>query len=142
MKKFKDFLLSLVVPHKMVRFKDMSIFISLLLLLLGCVVSVFSSNIRMTKYVEDDILHSDYSKIIDEEIKIEGVTIKVDDNGKATYSYPESTNGVFTKTLKDDSSTYEVTVVFGNVVEQPKQEQSEEDFYENVYIDNFNIDDY
>lgn len=141
MKKFKEFLLALVVPHRMVRFKDMSVFISLLLLLLGCVASVFSSNIRMVKYVEDDIVHSDYSKIIDEEVKIEGVTIKVDDEGKATFSYPESSNGVFTKTLKDETTTYEVTVVFGAIAKSTEEEQ-EDDIYKNVYLTNFDIDDY
>lgn len=140
MKKFKDFILSLIIPHRMVRFKDMSVFISLFLLLLGCVVSVFSSNIRMVKYVESSIVHSDYSKIIDEEVKIDGVSIKVDNEGKASFTYPEASNGVFTKTLKDETTTYEVTVVFGDIAEN--KEENEDDIYHNVYLNNFDIDDY
>lgn len=138
--KFKQFILSLIIPHRMVRFKDMSIFISLILLLLGCVVSVFSSNARMYKYVKNDIVHSDYSKIIEEDIKIEDVSIKVDNNGKATYTYPKGTNGVYTQTLKDDKTNYEVTVVFGDVVQD--ENAKEDDFYRNIYLNNFNIDDF
>ena len=47
MKKFKEFILSIVIPHRMVRFKDMHILITLFLLLVGFVLSIFSSNARM-----------------------------------------------------------------------------------------------
>lgn len=128
MKKFKEFLLSLVVPHRMVRFKDMSVFISILLLLLGLVISVFSSNFRMEKYVKDDMVYSDYTKITEDK-KLDQLDITIKDGQLVT----SNSAGIYKETLKDDKTNYEVTVVIGEC-----------EIIDNAYLNvkNFSVDEY
>ena len=61
MKKFKDFILSLIIPHRMVRFQDMSLLVSILLLLIGVILAGFSSNNRMKTFVAKEVRASNYS---------------------------------------------------------------------------------
>lgn len=135
-KKFKDFLLSLVVPHRMVRFKDMSVFISLILLLLGCVISVFSCNARMRKYVERTI-YGEYVQIKENDNDgIGEINFSINRENLATYD-----KNIIEKDLlsEDEKTTYKVTLVFGDVI---KKEENNDDFILDVQLANFNIDDY
>ncbi len=144
MKKFKDFLLSLIIPHRMVRFKDMSIFITLLLILFSFIASVFSNNARMKSYAEDEIKFGDYEAITDNEIGIKDVKVtcernKETNNYEATFKLPEGSNGVFTEKLKANDLTYEVTMVFEKTVETSDPNESEPKVERVI---DFNVSDY
>lgn len=135
-KKFKDFMLSLVVPHRMVKFKDMSIFISLILLLLGCVISVFSSNARMTKFVEKRI-YGEYKEIKeDNNDGIGEVNFTINNDNLATYD-----KQIIEKELpsEDGKKTYKVTLVFGDII---KKEEKKDELIMDIQLENFNVDDY
>ena len=62
--------------------------------------------------------------------------------GSARDFFSASSNGIFTKELKDENNTYEVTIVFGDALKQPDSEKNDENIYQNIFISNFNIDDY
>ncbi len=135
-KKIKDFMLSLVVPHRMVKFKDMSIFISLILLLLGCVISVFSSNARMTKFVEKRI-YGEYKEIKeDNNDGIGEVNFTINNDNLATYD-----KQIIEKELpsEDGKKTYKVTLVFGEII---KKEEKKDELIMDIQLENFNVDDY
>lgn len=133
MKKFKEFLLSIVIPHRMVRFKDMHLLIPIFLLLVGFVISIFSSNARMSSYAENELYYGDYSTIIEEEIKVDDVEIEISE-AKATYK-----EGVFEKTLKSENHQFIVTLVFAKT-SVTKVEENEA--YSNIGLINFNTTDY
>lgn len=133
MKKFKEFILSIVIPHRMVRFKDMHILITLFLLLVGFVLSIFSSNARMSSYAEKELYYGDYNSIIEEEIKIDDVEIEINE-AKAKYK-----EGVYQEVLKSVNHEFIVTMVFAKT-NISKVEEDEN--YSNINVENFNVSDY
>ena len=142
MKKIKEFFLSLIIPHRMVRFKDMSFIITIILILLGFVVATFSNNNRMDNFVEKSLYYGNYDTIIeDENLKLPNVSFTFDEEGKASFNSEvfDNNNGIYNYFIESEQSKYDITVVFAKV---NRTEIENSGGYINVELENFDIQEY
>ena len=140
MKKFKDFILSLIIPHRMVRFKDMSLLVSILLLLIGVILSGFSNINRMKSYVAKTFEASDYDLLVEEGVGLSEVEFTLSNKGIATFKLPEGSNGIFEKELKDSKGVkYHVTVVIDTLKKPDGEEVTSEDLSKERVLSNFDL---
>lgn len=143
MKKFKDFILSLIIPHRMVRFQNMSILVAILLLLIGVILSGFSNINRMRSYVAKTFKASDYSELVEEGVKLDEVEMTLSAQGVASFKLPKDSNGIFVKELTDKKGVkYHVTIVIDVIKKDNGEEVTEEDLEKERVLSNFDIQDY
>lgn len=143
MKKFKEFMLSLIIPHRMVRFQDMSLLVAILLLLIGVILSGFSNINRMNYFTSKTFQKSDYSLIIEEQIGLDEIKLEISKDNIAKFDLPENSDGIFVKRLKDENGVnFHVTIVVDTINKDNNEELSNEDLSNERTLSNFDIQDY
>lgn len=90
-----DFILSFILPRKMIRHRDMNIFIAVLLFFMCFFLAIGSSNFMGKNYVrkieQQILLYSELKAITDEtQISLPKVTIETTDDGLTVIKYDET----------------------------------------------------
>lgn len=123
----KDFLLSVILPRKMVRHRKMSFFLSLLIFF-GCmIVSIFSSNLMMKKYVSKDFYGIDYSTLITQAMT-EVPTISIDDLGQLSVEKVFDQE-IYTSLLPYGEKKLELEIVFDTSLDASYEKYSSLNYF-------------
>ena len=98
----------------------------------------------MKTFVAKEVRASNYSELIEEQIKLDEVEITVSDKGVASFKFKDpNSDGVFVKELKDKKGVkYHVTIVIDTIKKPEGEKVTEEDLMKERVLFNFDIQDY
>lgn len=132
MKKFKDILLSFILPRKMYKYHNLNIIYSVLILIGTALIVLFSVNLSTEKFTRQMIDSPDFEKneyIVETPLNLPEYKIVQSNSGGYYFDVlvgTENTDtyqGVFTTTLKSDKKEMELTIVFDEGCDLFKKEE-------------------
>lgn len=128
---FGEKILSLFIPKKMGRYKDLNFFISLLIILCASLINISTSNL----HVEKDLKQAQYNPAIYSTVDLSipnELNIKLENDNTIT-----SNDGVFHQVFEDNGTYLDLTIVVTSTTETAGVDMSKE-----LLILSFDIDGY
>lgn len=131
MKKVKEFLIALIVPRKMIKFKGLNVFLSFVLLIIGTYIAMGSTLAVAEKYVIDNytVFNGETLKEEDKILKFDNFSIN-DKSYEFTATLIDNDKGIYhSKYEMTDSNTLDLTIVFDdsiNILEEVSEENTKE----------------
>lgn len=142
MKKFKDVILSLILPRKMYKYHNLNILYSVVILIGTALIILFSVNLSTEKFtrqlMQSPNFEKDNYKLV-EELDIPEYKIVQSNSGGyyldvlvATQN-TDTYQNIFTTTLKSDKKEMELTIIFDEDCDLFKQENADTTIDSNLF---------
>lgn len=131
MKKFKEIILSFILPRKMYKYHNLNIFYSIIILIITALIILFSVNLSTERFTRQLINSPNFEKDNYKlETKLEIPEYKIVQSNSGGYyldvlvatQNTDTYQNVFTTTLKSDKKEMEVTIIFDEKCDLFKQE--------------------
>lgn len=131
MKKVKEFLIALIVPRKMIKFKGLNVFLSFVVLIVGTYIALGSTLAVAEKYVLDKytVFDGETVNVDDKMLKIDNFSID-DKNYEFTATLIGDDKGIYhSEYLLSDSRKLDLTIVLDdsiNILEEVSEKNTKE----------------